>query len=619
MSEVELKTLRAEPTKAGLTGIIQYLRRFNLDLTEQLNHGWNGSNLQEPEIVVSSDGAQWTLTLTGPGTSDLGCVFAGVEYTLDATPAVSVNLTAGTDEVPEVNFIFLTESGGTITLNSNTSGYPTTAHVRIADCILQSAASGATDGPYLNHQHSEHVNAGDGGMIIHHSEKLRELGATWNSGVAAANLVVSSPDAYISVASGTVHQLHEHNFPAIDMQNPTTVYVVNDPTTAFKPITTLDDITQDASSGGINNRHFSLVVWGSMNEGDTGKLFINLPTGTYPTAAASARDVEKYTVFSIPASFKGTGFLIAEYQVEGKNSGAWVQDALKDLRGLLPSASPGGGPGVTEHGDLAGLTDLADHPGYFALDGTRAVTGAACFWGRVTIENTTPELRFIDTNQPLDEGDWEFVLLPDGSFNLRALTEAGGVIYTVFSVARTGTVDFGSNKIITTGIGKFGNVEMSETPPASPLSNRFYKHPNAGGHVAIPLTAADMNSALAGVLTAAQGGIAAGSLEGWHEIGAGSEPAFANSWVNYGGVYNTAAFRKTTERVVYIKGLVKDGTIGNVPIFTLPAGYRPVAETVKSTISNGAVGRIDITANGEVRAKIGNNAYISIDISFPVG
>ena len=58
MSEVELKTLRAEPTKAGLTGIIQYLRRFNLDLTEQVNHGRTGSNLQEPEIVVSSDGSQ---------------------------------------------------------------------------------------------------------------------------------------------------------------------------------------------------------------------------------------------------------------------------------------------------------------------------------------------------------------------------------------------------------------------------------------------------------------------------------------------------------------------------------------------------------------------------------
>ena len=129
--------------------------RIIFNVTKQLNHGWNGSNLQDPVTVVSSDGAQWTLTLTGPGTSDLGCLFDGVEFTLDATPAVSVNLTAGTDTVPQANFIYLTESGGTITLNNSTSSYPSTAHIRVADCMLQSAASGATDGPYLDHQHSE--------------------------------------------------------------------------------------------------------------------------------------------------------------------------------------------------------------------------------------------------------------------------------------------------------------------------------------------------------------------------------------------------------------------------------------------------------------------------------
>lgn len=337
--------------------------------------GWNGSLSPNPVIVVSSNGTQWTMTLTGTGTTDLECIFDSVEYTFDGTPAASINLTAGTDTAPQANYIYLTESGGTVSLNLSTSGFPAAeAIIFIAECTLQSAASGQTHGAYEVHQHSEHLADAFEGMIVHHSEKLRELGATWFSGVAAADLVISSPDAYISVSAGVVHQLHSHAFPAIDMQTPKTVYVVNDPTTAFKPITSLDDITQDALGGAIDGRHFSLVLWGSANANGEGQLFINLPTGTYTTAAKSARDAEKYAVYAIPSAFKGTSFEIAEYQVEGKNSGAWVQDAKVDLRGLVPSTSPGGGPGLTDHGDLAGLTD-DDHTQYILKTGG-AMTGA---------------------------------------------------------------------------------------------------------------------------------------------------------------------------------------------------------------------------------------------------
>lgn len=102
--------------------------------------------------------------------------------------------------------------------------------------------------------------------------------------------------------------------------------------------------------------------------------------------------------------------------------------------------------------------------GSIQTDGGLGVVKKAHFGNRVTIENNVPQLRFIDTNQPLDEGDWEFVLLADGSFNLRTLTEAGGAGDTAFSVrTRIGTaidtVDFGANNIITTGnIGIDTNV-----------------------------------------------------------------------------------------------------------------------------------------------------------------
>ncbi len=77
--------------------------------------------------------------------------------------------------------------------------------------------------------------------------------------------------------------------------------------------------------------------------------------------------------------------------------------------------------------------------GSIQTDGGLGVVKKAHFGNRVTIENTVPQLRFIDTNASLDEGDWEFVALAGASFNLRTLTEAGSAGDTAFSVTRTGT------------------------------------------------------------------------------------------------------------------------------------------------------------------------------------
>jgi hypothetical protein len=63
---------------------------------------------------------------------------------------------------------------------------------------------------------------------------------------------------------------------------------------------------------------------------------------------------------------------------------------------------------------------------------------------------------------------------------------------------------------------------------------------------------------------------------GWHEVGAGGEPAFQNSWVNVGGSYQTVAFRKVGG-IVHLKGSAKSGNSGNA-VYTLPVGFRPVLD-----------------------------------------
>lgn len=89
-------------------------------------------------------------------------------------------------------------------------------------------------------------------------------------------------------------------------------------------------------------------------------------------------------------------------------------------------------------------------------------------------------------------------------------------------------------------------------------------------------------------------------------------PDLLNDWVNFGGAKETAQYFKDTLGIVHLKGFVKDGTIGAVPIFTLPAGYRPAEEMIVVTISNDAIARCDIQLTGQVRAQAGNNAWFSL-------
>lgn len=108
------------------------------------------------------------------------------------------------------------------------------------------------------------------------------------------------------------------------------------------------------------------------------------------------------------------------------------------------------------------------------------------------------------------------------------------------------------------------------------------------------------------------------TVEAWREIGAGGQPAFENSWVNFGGAFQTVAFYKDPTGRVHLKGLLKSGTV-TATAFTLPTGYRPAARAMFMVNSNAAVGRVDVYADGSVKVEQGNNAWVGLDgISFRV-
>jgi len=69
----------------------------------------------------------------------------------------------------------------------------------------------------------------------------------------------------------------------------------------------------------------------------------------------------------------------------------------------------------------------------------------------------------------------------------------------------------------------------------------------------------------------------------WHTIGDPGEPAFQNSWTNYGAPFGPVRFTKLSSGLVVVDGLANPGTITNgTLVFTLPPGYRPTPQSGQS-------------------------------------
>ena len=91
-------------------------------------------------------------------------------------------------------------------------------------------------------------------------------------------------------------------------------------------------------------------------------------------------------------------------------------------------------------------------------------------------------------------------------------------------------------------------------------------------------------------------------------------PILLNAWINYGVNDETAGFLKDSQGYVHIKGTIKLGAL-NVPVFTLPVGYRPKA-TLRFTINaTNKFGAMRIGADGAVIMETGvDGTYVSLQI-----
>lgn len=95
-------------------------------------------------------------------------------------------------------------------------------------------------------------------------------------------------------------------------------------------------------------------------------------------------------------------------------------------------------------------------------------------------------------------------------------------------------------------------------------------------------------------------------------------PAYAANWADYGAGFTGGAYWRDAMGLVRLRGLVLTSVVraANSVIFTLPVGFRPLAQEVftQSFGGAGAYMRVDVAANGEVRPQqaLAINEWVSL-------
>lgn len=92
-----------------------------------------------------------------------------------------------------------------------------------------------------------------------------------------------------------------------------------------------------------------------------------------------------------------------------------------------------------------------------------------------------------------------------------------------------------------------------------------------------------------------------------------------NGWANYGDPYHSLQYRKLDTNEVRVRGWIRSGTVG-LNVCVLPAGYRPgkkIKPPVMTYATGGvAFGSCELTTDGALVVKDGNNTWVNIDFTF---
>lgn len=418
-------------------------------------------------VVVDDTGLQLDVEAMGGG--DLHAWINGEKTTLDCTTGAGVGgkarlaLTAGADaNNPVSNYVYLTTSGGTASLNKSTA-FPSGAFGWIGHILVPDATTWATTGAYTIQRTTESFLNDSRGALSHEREKIRAMGGTYISGVSQTlNITTnggSADNVHLATTQGVVKQMHDQTFPAFT----TGPYYYGNGPNQFERITDVNAALSTSTGGSLSGKRFNHTFWGSVNKttGDC-KIFLNLPTGHYNKDSKAIADEDNTADQSIPPAMRGTAFLIARVAMRHTtaDSGTWTELGVFSLLGAPLGAQAGGA------GSVAAF-DFDDS--VFSIFDNTDPTKIATFQASGITAATTREYTFPDL-----DGTLMLNLLEDTTPQLGGSLDVNGQIITSASngdvaIAPNGTGDFYVNTDDLFVDTSTGNVGIGTTTPSEQL------------------------------------------------------------------------------------------------------------------------------------------------------
>ncbi|MCK5611571.1 hypothetical protein KAR91_57400 [Candidatus Pacearchaeota archaeon] len=398
-----------------------------------IENAWNGVTIQSFDARTNSDGATVTMSLEKSGGGDIFLNFSDGLTVLDCDPTpCTIELTTGTDTVPQVNYIYIPQS--TKVLTKSTSSFPFgTEHIKIGFFFVSSATKVAADGGALINQNwNDHIAGSDGQGHTTHLGEQNRYNKGYFSGIAANGTdqaaatsyfhFVGASEAYFKSTSGVMYQLHRHSIPAIDTQSGgDDIHVANWSGDNYHEIADLADIVADSTGASLGNSYFNVFFFSVGNKtGEYSPLMAMVPNGSYSTEGSAINDVDRFNNTTMPREF-------------GLDSSVGVPVCLMTMRwtGGLTTLShistedlrQGGGTGGS---GAAGTTDFADNQftvfdaddvtriidfdaGSITTGNTRTITMADADVDLADIATNTTAIGLNTTHRSSDGSDHSFI------------------------------------------------------------------------------------------------------------------------------------------------------------------------------------------------------------------
>lgn len=359
------------PTLEEWDGVTLYSKKTTIFYSGFIYRSLQDSNLNNnPETSPTF----WSKENTWDGNLHAYVDGSPTLYFLDCVTGAGTNgharvqLTAGTAEIPVLNFIYGETNGNTeldlvASTNLPVGGVAFAGYANTFDSVTTSLIGAQPQQRFTNTLFRETQLKSVVGVI---REKLRVMGVTYFNGInPSVNIITGTPTDQVCPqnTSGLTYQLWPQTFPDYSSGCPS-LMVLNDPITPYRIVSGLEELTYDAEGNDFSAQQTTRIgfeIVGIQNSGTntTSILGVLLPRGTYATDSGCINDSNNLSVASVPFAFRFTSFRICRIPLKRTVTGGNATYVnliggtdVQDKRGA-PFGAAGGAGGTSQSSEFS--------------------------------------------------------------------------------------------------------------------------------------------------------------------------------------------------------------------------------------------------------------------------